>query len=134
MAKEKTVTIPLEFPVELADRKLDAVTIQRPTLGDLEDFPVNASTGLKEEMALVAHLCDLHAEDLRRIDAGTTASCRRSFSSFGEFPSAREIRRSALILRRFGGFRQAEVMGMTWPQACEELQEALELERELNRA
>ena len=69
MAKEKCVTIPLDFPVELADRKLDAVTIQRPTLGDLEDFPVNASTGLKEEMALVAHLCDLHAEDLRQMDA-----------------------------------------------------------------
>ena len=69
MAKEKSVTIPLEFPVELADRKLDAVNIRRPTMGDLEDFPVNASTGLKEEMALVAHLCDLHAEDLRRIDA-----------------------------------------------------------------
>ena len=32
MAKEKSVTIQLEFPVELADRKLDAVTIQRPTL------------------------------------------------------------------------------------------------------
>ena len=69
MAKEKSVTIPLEFPVELADRKLDAVNIRRPTMGDLEDFPVNASTGLKEEMALVAHLCDLHAEALRRIDA-----------------------------------------------------------------
>lgn len=69
MAKEKNVTIALDFPVELADRKLDAVTIQRPTMGDLEDFPVNASTGLKEEMALVAHLCDLHTEDLRQMDA-----------------------------------------------------------------
>ncbi len=69
MAKEKCITIPLDFPMELADRKLDAVTIQRPTMGDLEDFPVNASTGLKEEMALVAHLCDLHVEDLRQMDA-----------------------------------------------------------------
>lgn len=69
MAKEKSVTIPLDFPLELADRKLDAVTIQRPTMGDLEDFPVNAGTGLKEEMALVAHLCGLHAEDLRQMDA-----------------------------------------------------------------
>jgi hypothetical protein len=69
MAKEKSVTIPLDFPLELADRKLDAVTIQRPTMGDLEDYPVNAGTGLKEEMALVAHLCGLHAEDLRQMDA-----------------------------------------------------------------
>ena len=69
MTKEKTVTIPLEFPVELADRKLDAVSIRRPIMGDLEDFPVSVSTGLKEEMALVAHLCNLHAEDLRRMDA-----------------------------------------------------------------
>ena len=69
MAKEKSVTIQLEFPVELADRKLDAVNIRRPIMGDLEDFPVSVSTGLKEEMALVAHLCNLHAEDLRRMDA-----------------------------------------------------------------
>ena len=41
---------------------------------------------------------------------------------------------SALILRRFGGFRQAEVMRMTWPQVCEEVQEVLDFERELNRA
>ena len=61
MAKEKSVTIQLEFPVELADRKLDAVSIRRPIMGDLEDFPVSVSTGLKEEMALVAHLCNLHA-------------------------------------------------------------------------
>ena len=38
------------------------------------------------------------------------------------------------MLRRFGGFRQDEVMQMTWDKACEELQEALELERELNPA
>ena len=69
MAKEKCVTIPLDFPLELANRKLDAVTIQRPLRGDLEDYPVNASTGLNEEMALVAHLCGLHAEDLRQMDA-----------------------------------------------------------------
>lgn len=41
--------------------------------------------------------------------------------------------RQALLLRRFGGFRQDEVMRMTWDEACEELQEALDLERELNR-
>ena len=69
MAKEKSVTIQLEFPVELADRKLDAVSIRRPIMGDLEDFPVSVSTGLKEEMALVAHLCNLHAEGRRRMEA-----------------------------------------------------------------
>lgn len=88
MAKEKSVTIQLEFPVELADRKLDAVSdIRRPIMGDLEDFPVSVSTGLKEEMALVAHL---YEACMQKICGGwmrrTTTSCRSSFSSFENFP------------------------------------------------
>lgn len=69
MTKEKFVTIPLDYPMQLADSRIDGVSLRRPTMGDLEDFPVNAGTGLKEEMALVAHLCDLHTEDLRQMDA-----------------------------------------------------------------
>ena len=86
MAKEKCVTITLDFPMELADRKLDAVTIQRPTMGDLEDYPVNASTSLKEEMALVAHLCGLHAEDLRQMDAEDYGKLQKQLLLFRGIP------------------------------------------------
>lgn len=69
MTKEKIVAIPLDYPVQLADRELENVTMRRPSVGDLMDFPVNAATGLKEELGLVAHLCDLHVEDLRLMDS-----------------------------------------------------------------
>ena len=67
--KEKTVDITLDYPVHLADRELENVTMRRPSVGDLMDFPVNATTGLKEELALVAHLCELHVDDLRLMDS-----------------------------------------------------------------
>lgn len=67
--KERTVTITLDFPMDLADRKIEEIIIRRPTMGDLVDYPVNQTTNLEDEMALVAHLTDMHADDLRRMDA-----------------------------------------------------------------
>jgi hypothetical protein len=38
-------------------------------MGDILDFPVDATTGLKEEVALMAHLCGLVVEDMRGVDS-----------------------------------------------------------------
>lgn len=67
---EKTASITLEYPVQLADKKLETVTMRRPTVGDMLDFPLTAASGLSEEAALIGHLCDLHSDDIRALDAG----------------------------------------------------------------
>jgi hypothetical protein len=70
MSNPKTQRIPikLDYPVQLADRLLAEVTIRRPNIGDLLDYPVNDKTGLREEVALIAHVCDLNTEDVRALD------------------------------------------------------------------
>lgn len=66
----RSALVKLEYPVQLADKRLSEVVVRRPTLGDLMDFPVDAATGLKEEVALLAHLCGLNVEDMRALDSG----------------------------------------------------------------
>jgi hypothetical protein len=68
--KTQAAIIKFDYPVQLADRVLSEVALRRPTLGDMLDYPVDQHSGLKEETALVAHLCGLVVEDLRGIDAG----------------------------------------------------------------
>lgn len=67
MAKHETIT--LNYPVQLADRTLDKITMRRPTLGEMLDFPINGGTDLAGEVALVAQLCGLREDDLRLLDA-----------------------------------------------------------------
>ncbi len=69
MAKEKNVTIALDWPVQLADRKLDSVTMHRPTMGELIDNPVRDGVDYLGEARLFAVLCGLHEDDLRMMDA-----------------------------------------------------------------
>lgn len=69
MEKAKTAAVKLGYPVQLADRLLAEIIIRRPSMGDLLDYPVGPETGLPEELALMAHLCGLHADDLRALDA-----------------------------------------------------------------
>lgn len=65
--KAKTATITLEYPVQLADKVLEEITMRRPSMGDLLDFPLERGT-LEAEMQLVGHLCGLKLEDLRLVD------------------------------------------------------------------
>jgi hypothetical protein len=67
--KTQSALVKLDYPVQLPDRRLAEVVVRRPTLGDLMDFPVDAASGLKEEVALLAHLCGLNVEDMRALDS-----------------------------------------------------------------
>lgn len=66
--KAKTATITLEYPVQLADKMLEAVTMRRPTMGDVLDNPVKGELDFAGEMQLYATLCDLRTEDMRGLD------------------------------------------------------------------
>ena len=64
---EKTAKITLQCPVQLADRTLSVLTMRRPTVGDMLDFPIR-NGGLDEEAALIGMLVGLRVEDLRELD------------------------------------------------------------------
>lgn len=50
---EKTAKIALRYPAQLSDRTLSSITMRRPTVGDMLDYPIK-NGGLDEEAALVA--------------------------------------------------------------------------------
>lgn len=52
---EKTAKITLRYPAQLSDRTLSSITMRRPTVGDMLDYPIK-NGGLDEEAALVAAL------------------------------------------------------------------------------
>ena len=64
---EKTAKIALRYPAQLSDRTLSSITMRRPTVGDMLDYPIK-NGGLDEEAALVATLTGLRPEDLRELD------------------------------------------------------------------
>ncbi|GAB7080878.1 phage tail assembly protein [Megalodesulfovibrio paquesii] len=71
MAKDTHAVVPLEYPVQLADRLLKTVTMRRPTLQDeLDHAPASRDPreGLHEEAGYFAHLCGLPVEELLRMD------------------------------------------------------------------
>lgn len=68
MDKRSEVTIALDFPVQLADRKLTEITMRRPVMKDMLAHKVGANSGLKEDMALVAALCNLVPDELEQLD------------------------------------------------------------------
>ena len=68
---EKTVKIDLTYPVQLADKKLESITIRRPNLGNMLDYPMlgeNRLSDFKNEAQLITKLCSLKEEDMHAVD------------------------------------------------------------------
>ena len=79
---EKTAKITLRFPAQLSDRTLSSITMRRPTVGDMLDYPIK-NGGLDEEAALVAALTGLRPEDRANWIWRIMSGCRTSSSRFG---------------------------------------------------
>lgn len=82
MTKERSVTIPLDYPLQLADRRLDGITMRRPTMGDLIDHPVRDGLDYLGEIRLFATLCGLHEDDLRMMDSEDYLKLQLQYASF----------------------------------------------------
>lgn len=80
--KAKTATITLEYPVQLADKMLEAVTMRRPTMGDVLDNPVKGELDFAGEMQLYATLCDLRTEDMRGLDPLDYQKLQKQYALF----------------------------------------------------
>lgn len=65
----KSETIKLEFPIQLADRTLEEVTIRRPTMLDLRKHPVKGIGDIAGEMKQMCALTGLRLEEMDMMDA-----------------------------------------------------------------
>lgn len=65
MARERTIK--LDFPIQLADRVLNEITMRRPIMRDMVNSNIQANK-LDQDMALIAKLCNLTPDDLELMD------------------------------------------------------------------
>ena len=79
--------IQLKHPIQLADKTLETVTMRRPTLGDMLDFPITGEdkiTDLNTEAKLISKLCKLKLEEIRLLDFTDYERLQLTFIRFRE--------------------------------------------------
>jgi hypothetical protein len=80
--ENRSETIKLRFPVQLADRLLEEVTIRRPTMGDIRKHPIKSDTDIDGEMRQLCALCDLRLEEMERVDSADYARLQGIYVRF----------------------------------------------------
>lgn len=78
----KEAVIKLAYPVTLADRQLDSVTMRRPTMGDIIDYEPVKLEDMKGEVALIGVLCGLKEQEMRLLDATDYARLQKQYVQF----------------------------------------------------
>lgn len=78
----RTRTVQLDYPVQLADRLLSEITIRRMKVGDLIECPIAGASDVKGELRLVARLCGMVPEELESIDISDYAKLQEILLSF----------------------------------------------------
>ena len=82
----KEAVIKLAYPVTLADRQLDSVTMRRPTLGDILDHEPKRVEDVKEEVILIGLLCGLKEPEMRLLDTTDYARLQKQYVRFRAIP------------------------------------------------
>ena len=82
MDMRTSVTIPLRFPVQLADRRLTEVTVRRPVMRDLLRHPLGRDSGPAEDMAFMGALTGLVREELEQLDVVDYEALQRQVLRF----------------------------------------------------
>lgn len=80
--REKEKTIELEFPVQLPDMLLTAVTIRRPTMKEIKNNPVKDDSDVAGEMRLMSVLTGQKIEALEMFDPDDYAVLQEAYISF----------------------------------------------------
>lgn len=63
-------TIKLDFPLQLADRIVEEVTIKRPNMRIISKHLVSGHKDVSGEMRLIGTLCGLRMEEMKEMDSG----------------------------------------------------------------
>ncbi len=83
MDMRKEVEITLDFPVQLADRVLDKVTMRRPTIGDLLNHNINGENyQLRDDIGFYAGLCGLVPDEIEQLDVMDYEKIQQQFFRF----------------------------------------------------
>ena len=64
----KIVNVDLDFPVQLADRLLDKITLRRPTMKDLRVHPIKGQDDVAGEMRHFCALTGLKLDEPDQLD------------------------------------------------------------------
>ncbi|UQZ90697.1 hypothetical protein C4J81_16400 [Deltaproteobacteria bacterium Smac51] len=80
--REKTKTIDLEFPIQLADRLLEQVIMTRPTMGQLKKNRPKGQEDLESEMRLFCSLTRLKMEEIEMLDYDDYTRLQDAYTSF----------------------------------------------------
>lgn len=83
MAKERTVTIELDYPVQLPDGELKRLVMHRPSVKEVMDNPIRDALDIAGESRLYAVLCGIGVEDIQALDMedyGQTAAAVHAIS------------------------------------------------------
>lgn len=65
----KEVEITLDFPVQLADRRLEKVTMRRPVMRDFIKNKIGNEMSIVDSVNLISDLCGLVPDELELIDS-----------------------------------------------------------------
>jgi len=79
---KRSETIKLEFPIQLADKLLEEVTMRRPTMSDLRKYRIKTTDDLEGEMKQLSALCSLRLEELDMMDAADYARLQDMYVRF----------------------------------------------------
>ena len=82
MSKERSKTITLDFPIQLADRLLEETTMRRPTMKDLRLNRIKGPEDVEGEFKLFCALTGLRAEEMDGMDAADYARLQDAYVSF----------------------------------------------------
>jgi hypothetical protein len=82
METKRSETITLDYPVQLADKLLTEVTMRRPTMRDLRQFPVKGLDDNDGEFRQFAALCGLRVEEMEGMDAADYARLQDVYVRF----------------------------------------------------
>ena len=80
--KAREETIILDYPVQLADRVLETVTIKRPSMKVIKQYPIKGSQDIDGEMKLMCALTCLRMEEMEEIDAADYARLQDIYVRF----------------------------------------------------
>lgn len=80
--KPREETFTLEYPVQLADRLLEEVTIKRPTMGILKKHQIKDAADVDGEMRQFCVLTGLRMEELEGLDAADYAHLQEIYVRF----------------------------------------------------
>lgn len=88
--KPREEIIVLDYPIQLADRLLEQVTMKRPTMKVLRVHRIKGDQDVDGEMKLFGALTGLRMEELEELDAADYARLQETYVRFRTPPKRRD--------------------------------------------